>query len=123
MIGRITVDPIARDRQRYDTEGDWHFTQKGDLAVFITDQPDWKVYACLAVHEIVEALLCRAQGVTCEQVDEWDMGHPEMEEPGDDPRAPYMHQHRIAMVIERLLAYEMGVDMAGPLYRVNGHRA
>ena len=32
------------------------------------------------------------------------------EEPGDDPRAPYHREHVYATNVERMLAYEMGVN-------------
>ena len=57
---------------------------------------DWRHSALIAVHELVEALLCKAHGVTTEAVDTWDMGPGhELDEPGDDPRAPYHREHEL----------------------------
>ena len=34
----------------------------------------------------------------------------ELDEPGDDPRAPYHREHEFAGCVERLLAHELGID-------------
>jgi len=77
----------------------------------VSTLPEWRYSMLIAVHELIEALLCRAHGVTTEAVDAWDMGPgKEMDEPGDDPRAPYHREHDFALCVERLLAHEIGVD-------------
>ena len=68
----------------------------------------------VAVHGLVEALLCKAHRVTTEAVDAWDMGPgKELEEPGDDPRAPYHREHEFASCVERLLAHEFDIEWNG----------
>jgi hypothetical protein len=75
---------------------------------------DWRHSVLIAVHELVEALLCKAHGVTAEAVDEWDMGHgKELDEPGDDVRAPYHREHEFAGCVEQLLAHELNIDWNG----------
>jgi hypothetical protein len=67
----------------------------------------------VSLHEFVEMKLCEFAGVTEQQVDKFDESwkeHDNIEEPGNDPNAPYNCQHRIADVIERLVAIELGVD-------------
>ena len=39
--------------------------------------------------------------------------HPDDAEPGDDPRAPYRREHRFAMLMEMLMAHELGIDGYG----------
>jgi hypothetical protein len=83
------------------------------LQMRISALPDWRYSMLIAIHELVEALLCKAHGVTAEAVDAWDMGPgKELDEPGNDPRAPYHHEHDFAGCVERLLAHELGVDWA-----------
>ena len=91
--------------------GDWWWDPDDTLQMRVSTLPDWRYSMLIAIHELIEALLCRAHGVTAEAVDAWDMGPgKEMDEPGDDPRAPYHREHDFALCLERLLAHEIGVD-------------
>jgi hypothetical protein len=102
---KITVEFIPHPAQRYDTLGDWRFDPEGNLTISISDSGSYRSNICLALHELVEALLCRWDGVSTEDVDRWDMSEgKDSDEPGEDPRAPYHVQHMRAMIFERLLA-------------------
>lgn len=106
----ITVVTIPHDEQRYPTVGDWTFDGDGNLTVRVSDMGNWKYQALVAIHEIVEALACKDRGVHQVTVDAFDKAYAGDGEPGDDPRAPYYHQHRAATEIEMRLAKELGVD-------------
>ena len=112
---KITIETIPNDQQRYPTVGDWFFDLKGDLVIKVSQMGDWRYEALVAVHELVEVLLCKHQGVSQEAVDKFDMsfeknrGDQCLDEPGDHPEAPYVKQHCIATAVERLLAAELGV--------------
>lgn len=123
---KIVIEAIPHAEQRYDTLGDWWFDPDGTLQIRVSnDQPlpgegtmDEKEQFCIALHELVEVKLCEAQGVTQAQVDEFDFAHQEQcnendLEPGDLPDAPYRKQHRFAMLIEHLMARELGLDGYG----------
>lgn len=110
---KITIDTIAHKNQRYDTIGDWQFDANEDLTITVSKLSDWRREALIAVHELVEVLLCKHAGITQETVDKFDMSwipKGEEEEAGDDPKAPYVKQHCIATGIERMLAAELGVS-------------
>lgn len=70
----------------------------------------------IAVHELVEVLLCKHDGVTQKSVDKFDMAYEKKRkpnddsEPGDNPKAPYVKQHCIATGVERILAAGLGVS-------------
>ncbi len=70
----------------------------------------------VAVHELVEVLTCKNDGVSQEVVDKFDKEfeanrHPDNEdEPGDEPTAPYVKQHCLATGVERILAQQWGVN-------------
>lgn len=64
----------------------------------------------LAVHELVEAFLCRDAGIDYHAIDVFDIGYEGDGEPGDNPAAPYHAQHVIATEIEHRLADVLGVD-------------
>ena len=55
-------------------------------------------------------MLCKESGVTEEQVDAFDLSHPEEHEPGENPDAPYYHQHKNATYIEEMLMQFLGVS-------------
>ena len=97
--------------------GDWiNFPTEVDSApthVFVSATGDWRYDALIAVHELVEAILCRARGITTEQVDAFDGTHPDDDqEQGDLPDAPYRREHCFATGIERLLCAELSLDWA-----------
>jgi hypothetical protein len=110
---KISVVLIPHVEQRYPTCGDWTYDKEG-LKVSVSDCSDPRVDACIAVHEIVEALICKFKGVTQQMVDRFDMEYEEERkmgrvngEPGDDRDAPYYSAHQVATAVERLLAREI----------------
>ena len=94
-----TVDPAA---MRYPTAGDWEWLPDGALLLKIPEYGGRDVSVLLvAIHEMIEAYLCKRDGITDEQVTKFDTDNPKLEEPGDDPAAPYHRQHVVAMALER----------------------
>lgn len=111
----IHIEIIPHETQRYETCGDWWW--EGDTLQMrvskIAGQNGWKIAMCVAIHELTEALLCKARGITQEQVDTFDMGIGEnLDEPGDDPRAPYHREHRAAYIPEYMLLNEFDIPLA-----------
>lgn len=107
----IVMNVIPHKRQRYNTVGDWQVNHTADTLIFnISFLGDWKMEACLFIHEYVEAVRCLADGVTMESVDIWDLNFKGEGEPGDDPKAPYHKQHVEASKVERVLARQLGVN-------------
>lgn len=120
---KLTIESIPHNQQRYETCGDWQelqppFVAEGDvgIAVTVSELGDWRMDACVGIHEAVEALMCKYAGVIQEQVDAFDMEYEknrkdgDESEPGDSANAPYYKQHQIATGIERILAAELGID-------------
>jgi hypothetical protein len=70
----------------------------------------------VALHELVEVLLCKKRGITQKSVDAFDKAFEKarkpgnVDEPGDDPKAPYRKEHFFSTNVERLMAAELGVD-------------
>jgi hypothetical protein len=62
------------------------------------------------LHELVESFLCLKDGVSEESVTKFDVEHPELEEPGDHPDAPYHKQHMVATQVERTVCEATGID-------------
>lgn len=92
---------------------DWYFDGLGNLQVRVSPMSDWRREVLLAIHETVEALMCRHNGVTQAAVDafdlEYDKTHAFDLNAGDDPKAPYVREHCLATAIERILCAEFGV--------------
>lgn len=97
------------------TGADWWWDEAGDLQVRVASElEDWRERMALAIHEASEALMCKHNGVTVSQVDEFDAAfkgeHIVDVNAGDDPKAPYRLEHTYATAIERVLTGVLGVD-------------
>jgi len=111
---RITIETIPHSKQRYKTVGDWRRLDfSDDLHITVSNLGDWRMEVLVAIHELIEALLCRVDGVAEAEVDIFDFDwapHGNLEEPGDDVEAPYYEQHQRASGYERLLAADLEVS-------------
>ena len=105
----ISVESVPHNCQRYDTVGDWQFEPDGSLTVNISEMPDKRYMWLVAIHEIVEAMLCKINGISQEEVDAWDISHLDDVDPGGIRACPYHVEHIIATSIEAMLAAQMGV--------------
>jgi len=111
----VRIEVIPHKDQRYETVGDWFFEPNGDITIRVSKLANWKREMLVAVHELVEVLLCKSDHVSQKAVDEFDILYEkhrskgDTSEPGDWPDAPYARQHCIATGIERILAAELKV--------------
>jgi hypothetical protein len=118
---KIIIETIPHAEQRYPTAGDWQY-KDGDLLISVSESGDWRSNALVAVHELVEALLCTwypdgsplsnestLDGIVA-RVDAFDKAHLDSDEPGDEPDAPYRDQHCFAMAVERMMCAAMGAS-------------
>ncbi|MFA6475944.1 MAG: hypothetical protein WCV68_00860 [Candidatus Paceibacterota bacterium] len=115
MKKKIEIKVIQDEDQRYNTVGDY-FVKKDKWEIIVSDLPSWKYEALVAIHELVEMVLCDDRKITNKSIDEFDIEYnkhrPEDDasEPGDDPQAPYYKEHQFATKIEKMMAEELGVD-------------
>lgn len=114
----INIRFIPHRDQRYPTVGDW-FWRYSTLHVRVSDMDNIEYNILVAVHELVEAYLCRRAAVDEQDVTKFDIEFeerrergevPENAEPGDDPKAPYYTQHQVATRVEKFLADALGVN-------------
>ncbi len=116
---------IPHKLQAYPTVGNWQFTKDGVIVIFVSELSDWRHEMLVAIHELVEATLCKNRGITEAQVDAFDMAYEknrtngDNSEPGDNPYAPYHKEHFFATNIERLMAGELGVGWSEYETRLN----
>ena len=118
---KIVIESIPQNKQRYLTLGDWWMDEDGTIQIRVTgDDPSLseKHQFLIALHELVEVKLCQERGITAKQVDDFDMARDEYcvengLEPGDLEDCPYRKEHRFAMLIEHLMAHELGISGYG----------
>lgn len=104
------IHTVPHKHQRYDTVGDYVKRRDGITEFRISELGDDRMESLVAIHEIIEQVLCKHKGISIDQIDAFDMSFKGEGEPGDCPRAPYRDQHRLATLVEVILAKEMGVD-------------
>lgn len=126
---KILIESIPHESQRYPTSGDWFWEESYMVMLLKEGKPEYlwvdktlhirvskmesaRSEQLVAIHELVEALLCFWSGVKESDVDEWDKGFEGSGEPGDHPQAPYHSQHTFATAIERLLAQAFSLNWA-----------
>ena len=119
---KIIIEFIPGEQQRYPTAGDYYDTP--EAVIFkITKQDIPEKNLLILIHEMVEYALCTRRGISEHDITEFDIEWNKKaeaskdwyadgiaDEPGNEPSAPYVKEHRIAENFERLLAEYMGID-------------
>jgi len=107
---RIIIDFIPQAEQRIPGQvGDYFDTP--DATVFqITDMSNPAHSMAILVHELHEKFRNDQLGISDESVDEFDITHPELDDPGLSPDAPYHKTHMEADALERLFIILTGCD-------------
>jgi hypothetical protein len=110
---RIEIVTIPHDLQEYATCGNWRWVEPDHLRVWVSEMADWRSVFLVAAHEMVEAALCKNRNISDVDVTAFDIAYEETRvpgddsEPGDQPQAPYFHQHQGATFIEKATALEL----------------
>ena len=110
----IDIQVIENSQHRPGISGaDWFYTKEGDLKVRVSKMSDWRYEVCLALHEVVEAILCKYNGIAYTVVDEFDRPYEEAKDDvtntGDITNCPYRKEHCLATAAERIVAAELDV--------------
>lgn len=113
---KIVIETIPHNQQRYETVGDWDFDDEGNLRIRVSETGSLEYNQLIAIHEIVEAILCYKNGIPGFVLDDFDKdfittgdGFGTLE-PGDSPSSPYRTEHCFASAVERLVCAAMGVS-------------
>jgi hypothetical protein len=121
-IKNIFIQTIPHERHRYETVGDYFYTKDNfilgeeDMQVRVSDMGNEDYEFLVAIHELIEAYLCRKRGIREEDITAFDIAFEKLrlegneDEPGDSPDAPYQKEHQFATKIERQLSDELGVN-------------
>jgi hypothetical protein len=112
---KIVIDTTPHADQRYPTVGDWWVEDDGTWHIRVSDMGDWRYELLVALHELVEFAICQHEKVSEQEITAFDVAfekrRPEgnVDEPGDEPAAPYQREHCIATGVERIVAALLGV--------------
>ena len=91
---KINLKTLPHKRHRYPTLGDylWKITAKGYRFTVVASR-ELGLDSCFLVlfHELVEMFLCFRRGITEKEIYDWDIEHPDADEPGEIKGAPYFN--------------------------------
>jgi len=115
----VKIVSVPQHKIRSRQVGDWWFFNRDSYVIHVLDTLSPEAQLAVAIHELVEAFLCRKEGITDGEVTTFDdqyeaereQGkHKEDDEPGDDPHAPYREQHSSATFVERAVCHVLSVN-------------
>lgn len=107
---KVVMRTLPFEDMRYETYGDYH-EQKGVLHIDVSKQDNPLYEWLIALHELVEYILIKARKISIDEIEEFDQSC-KSEDPGDDPAAPYYHEHQVASIVERIVCNELGLKWA-----------
>ena len=101
---------------RYPTWGDYYIML--DKIIFEVVDHKNDLYTMLTlIHEMVEYTLLEQRGVPIEKIDAFDIAFEKdpvliqkYGEPGNDPTAPYYHEHQIAERVAKMMCKRLKID-------------
>ena len=113
---KINIETIPHTQQRYPTIGDYWDSADGVQQIKVSDMKNEDYEFLVAIHELIEKHLCRKANIKEEDITNFDIAFEKnrengnVDEPGNDPQAPYYIQHQFATAIEKEVARALGVD-------------
>lgn len=109
---KIIIESIPQGKHRYETLGDYWRAADGAVYIRVTEHPDWRYPFLIALHEMIEEAVTYHRGIAEKDIMAFDVVHPELDDPGMHPDAPYRKEHEFATAIEMLAAQQLGVCWA-----------
>lgn len=97
----IRIEFVDQKDQNYNTVGDYGETDD-EVWFKITKFPGKPAYSiAVLLHEIAEFYRNQQVGISIADVDAFDYGHPELDDPGLSKDAPYHKTHMESDILER----------------------
>lgn len=112
----IHIKTIPHSKQRYSTVGDYFVDKKGVLQIRISNMKSEISEQIVAVHELVEVIMCNWKGIRIKDIDNFDIEFEKkrkkgnLDEPGFDPKSPYRNEHAIATAVELMICAHLNIS-------------
>ena len=115
MISELHFKTILQSEQRYPTVGDYWEAAPGVWEIRVSESGDWRMNCLVLIHELVELVQTENDGINEPDIKAYDEASEKRNtdpdaEPGEQPDAPYHHQHIFAENIERMVAAKLGIN-------------
>lgn len=107
---KIIIESVPYDRMRYSTCGDYWTDADGTRHIVVAKLGNEQMEVAVALHELVEMFATESGGISEADILSFDTTHPELDDPGRDPRAPYHRDHVFAEAVERLFCERIGLN-------------
>lgn len=116
---KIIIETVPHSQNRNNQCGDYRYMPDGSLYVTVSSLNDPKMEWLIAMHEVIEEFLAKNDGISEEQINDYDIYYEKRREMGlvaEDsengfaPDCIYKKYHTIATGIEMMLAAQLGVD-------------
>ena len=101
---------VPYKRMRYATYGDYLHLADDSVEITVIELADWRHEFLIALHEFIEEAVTRHRGIKEPDTLAFDLAHPDSDDPGMIPTAPYHKEHVLATTVEMLVARELDVD-------------
>ena len=101
--------PMAEMRDK-GALGDYWIDEDGTLQFRASESGNPVYDKLVLVHEMVEELLTSAKGIKEQDIMAFDLTHPDSDEPGLEPDAPYRDAHLLSEAVERLILAQLGMS-------------
>jgi hypothetical protein len=106
----IQIQFIHQKDHRYETVGDYGTTTDGNWWFKITDMQNPVYSMAILIHELWEKTRNSQLDISDEAVDNFDISHPELDDPGLSLDAPYHKTHMESDALERACIAMGGED-------------
>ena len=125
---KIVIETVKHEMNRNGQVGDYRYLQDGTLYITVSDLGDDKQNWLVAIHEMIEEMTSKCDGITEQQITDYDEYYEKKRELGlvnqfsEDGFASdciYKKYHTIATGIELILAAQLGVDWTDYEQKVN----
>ncbi len=103
---KINIKTVKPGTLPFNRVGDW--TWRGEtLQISVNDMSEERYEWLLAVHEVVEAFLCKFRGITEQAIDKFDKDH----NGAWLPEGPGYPEHLFATGVESIIAAMVGITI------------
>lgn len=112
----VFIKTINKEDHRYSTVGDYWRDQNGQLQIRVSKLNNKYMEFLVILHELCEVYFTEYKRIKEEDIKAFDEEFESKrvkgntDEPGNDPKAPYLEQHVLAEAIERIAATYLGIN-------------